>query len=79
MPINPRTMCPALMLAANRNERVAGRTEILIVSAKVKKGFSQSGAPSGRRAAIKAFVFLVIDLIIMVNHNGRPNVRVNIR
>lgn len=58
---------------------MAGRTEILIVSARVKKGFSQSGAPSGRRAATKAFVFLVIDLIIMVNHSGSPNARVNIR
>ena len=42
-------MCPALMLAASRNDRVRGRTRILDVSIRTRNGFSQSGAPSGRR------------------------------
>lgn len=72
-------MWPALMFAASRNESVAGRTEILIVSAMARKGFNQSGAPSGRSAATKALVFFMADLMIIVSHRGSPNVRVNIR
>lgn len=78
-PIKARTMCPALMLAASRNDKVAGRTEILIVSARTRNGFSQSGAPSGRSAAVNDFKFFVIDLMIIANHIGRPNDSVNSR
>jgi len=42
-------MCPALMLAASRNDSVIGRTMILVVSIITRNGFSQSGAPSGRK------------------------------
>jgi len=45
-------MCPALMFAARRKERVIGRTVILVVSINTKNGFNQSGAPSGRKWAI---------------------------
>jgi len=37
------------MLAASRNDSVAGRTIILVVSISTRNGFSQSGAPSGRK------------------------------
>jgi|HubBroStandDraft_2_1064218.scaffolds.fasta_scaffold489862_2 hypothetical protein len=50
------TICPALMFAASRNARVSGRTEILVVSIRIKNGFSQVGAPSGSRCATVAFV-----------------------
>lgn len=45
------TMWPALILAANRKERVTGRTEMLVDSIITKKGFSQVGAPPGRSMA----------------------------
>lgn len=45
----PKTMWPALILAAKRNDRVRGRTVILVVSIITRNGFNQSGAPSGRK------------------------------
>jgi len=48
-PTRLRTIWPALMLAASRNERVKGRTIILVVSISTRNGFNQSGAPSGRK------------------------------
>lgn len=38
--IRDRTTWPAVMLAASRNERVMGRTIILVVSIRTRKGFS---------------------------------------
>jgi hypothetical protein len=67
------------MLAANRNERVRGRTIILVVSIRTRNGFNQSGAPSGRKWAIEAFMFLENLDIIIDSHRGRPNLRVKIR
>jgi len=46
---NLNTMCPALIFAANRKDRVNGRTEILVVSIKIRNGFSHVGAPSGKK------------------------------
>jgi hypothetical protein len=48
-PISARTICPALILAANRKDSVSGRTVILTVSIKIKNGFNHVGAPSGRK------------------------------
>ena len=48
-PVRDNTICPALILAANRNDSVMGRTIILVVSISTKNGLSQSGAPSGRK------------------------------
>lgn len=72
-------MWPALILAARRKDSVAGRTVMLTVSVSVRNGFNQSGAPSGSRAAIKEEMFFVAELMIIVSHKGRPNVRVKIR
>ena len=72
-------MCPALILAAKRNAKVNGRTTILVVSIKIKKGFNQSGAPSGRMCAIDDFIFLEKEEIINVNHKGNLKLRVIIR
>jgi hypothetical protein len=47
--IKDKTICPAVILAANRNDRVIGRTMILVLSIKTRNGFNQSGAPSGRK------------------------------
>jgi hypothetical protein len=49
MPTRPITICPALILAASRNDRVIGRTTIEDVSIKTRNGFNHVGAPSGNR------------------------------
>ncbi len=72
-------MWPALMLAARRNDRVRGRTINLVVSMSTRNGFSQSGAPSGRKWAIEAIGALLIEDIIILSHRGNPYVSVKIR
>lgn len=72
-------MWPALMFAASRNDRVTGRTIILDDSINTRNGFSQSGAPSGKRCAMVALIdFIVLDIIRSI-HIGRPILRVNKR
>lgn len=75
----PRTMCPALILAASRNDRVRGRTEILVVSIITRKGLSQSGAPSGRKWAINILGNLTRLDEIIDSQIGRPKDRVKMR
>lgn len=65
------------MLAARRNERVRGRTLILMVSIITKNGFSQCGAPPGRSLAAQLEVLYTIADRIKASHNGRPNLSVN--
>jgi len=79
MPINLNTMCPALMFAASRKDRVIGRTVTLVVSIRTRNGFNQSGAPSGRKWAIDFIIDLKNLDIIMDSHNGRPKINVKIR
>jgi len=55
-PANPNTTWPAVILAANRNDNVIGRTKVLKVSTKTKKGFNQLGAPPGRSCALAVHV-----------------------
>lgn len=76
MLINPKTMCPALILAANRNERVKGRTKILIVSIKISGGLNHLGAPLGRRDALNSFGEFRAEDKINPNHKGAPKDRV---
>lgn len=72
-------MCPALMLAASRNDRVRGRTTILVVSINTRNGFNQSGAPSGRRWAIVFLgLYTALDKINL-SHIGNPRDRVKIK
>lgn len=63
-------MWPALIFAANRNDRVIGRTKILIVSTKTKNGFNQSGAPPGKILAKNLVWELINEEIIKDNHKG---------
>jgi len=72
-------MCPALMFAASRNDRVIGRTVTLVVSISTRNGLSQSGAPSGRKWAIDFIIELVNLDIIIDNHRGSPKIRVKIK
>lgn len=72
-------MCPALMLAARRKERVIGRTSVLTVSIRIRKGLSQAGAPPGRREArVVGRLNLRLE-IIRDSHMGRPKVSVKNR
>jgi hypothetical protein len=63
------------MLAANRNERVNGRTIILVVSIRTRNGFNQSGAPSGRKCAVEFLGLKKKDEIINLNHKGNAKDR----
>lgn len=72
------TTCPAVIFAARRNLSVTGRTVILIVSIKTRKGFNQFGAPSGRKWAIVFFVECEMLMIIIDIHSGKPRDRVKI-
>jgi hypothetical protein len=72
-------MWPALILAANRNESVAGRTTILVVSINTRNGFNQSGAPSGRKCAIDALGAFVNEDKINLSHKGSPRLNVKIK
>ena len=72
-------MWPAVILAASRNDRVSGRTAILDVSIRTRNGFSQSGAPSGKKWAVDALGDFENDEIINLIHRGRPMDRVIIR
>lgn len=74
-----RTICPALMFAAKRKERVAGRAEMLVVSINTRNGFNQSGAPPGSRFARNFSGLLISEERISLNHKIRPNERVKIR
>jgi hypothetical protein len=62
------------MLATSRTDRVSGRTIILTVSIKTKKGFNQSGAPPGSNPAMKTDGELKKLDIIKDNHKGKPNI-----
>jgi len=79
MPISPRTIWPALIFAASRNERVIGRTVTLVVSINTRNGFSQSGAPSGRKCAIDFLIDLKNLESIIASQRGRPKIRVKIK
>ena len=74
--MRPRTICPALILAASRNDRVMGRIAILRVSMITRKGFSQAGAPLGNRDAAHLDGFEVAPDKIRANHIGRPKDKV---
>lgn len=79
MPIRPRTIWPAVILAASRNDKVNGRTITLTDSIMTRNGFNQSGAPSGRKWAIDSFLLNMKLEIIRLSHKGKPNEKVIIK
>ena len=42
-------ICPVMMLAVRRTDKVRGRTLILIVSINTRKGVSRKGVPVGTK------------------------------
>ena len=67
------------MLAASRKERVIGRTKVLTVSIKIRKGFNQEGAPPGSSEAKVVEVLYFVLEMIKLSQRGRPKVRVKNR
>lgn len=43
-----RMMCPAVIFAASRKDRVIGREKVLMVSTNERKGLNHCGDPEGR-------------------------------
>jgi hypothetical protein len=74
-----RTICPAVMLAASRKDKVMGRTRTLVVSISTRNGLSQSGAPSGKKCAVDDLGLDLKDEMINLSHRGRPILRAMIR
>ena len=50
-----------------------------MVSIKIKKGFNQSGAPSGKRCAVVALMFFMEVDKINDSHSGNPKESVKIK
>ena len=72
VPSKDKTICPALMFAANRKERVIGRAMILVVSIITRNGFNHIGAPPGNKFAKKEDKLYEIADIIILNHKTEP-------
>lgn len=70
-------MCPALIFAARRKDKVIGRTRILTVSINTKGGHNHVGVLAGRRWAIVDFGAFANAEITNISHKGSPNDRVN--
>lgn len=64
-------MCPALMFAAKRKDRVIGRTIILTVSINTRGGHNQVGVFAGSRWAIVDIGAFVKAEITNINHKGK--------
>lgn len=79
MPSKVIIMCPAVILAANRNDSVIGRTRALSVSINTSGGFNHAGAPPGKSAAAKDSGACSRLEIIRASHSGSPKVRVKMR
>lgn len=77
--IRLRTICPAVIFAANRKDKVIGRTIILVDSIITRNGLSHSGAPSGRKWAVDFLGEYENEEISILIHKGNPIVSVIIR
>ena len=77
--IRERRMCPAVIFAASRKDKVIGRRVILIHSISTRNGLSHPGAPSGRKWAVEDLRSKEKEEIIMVSQRGRPRDKVRAR
>jgi len=62
-------MCPALILARRRKHKVIGRTIILIISTKDRKGIKYQGVLAGKRE--EAEEGLTTKIITLANHKDK--------
>lgn len=74
-----RSKCPAIILAANRTDRVKGRIILLIISITTIKGIRAGGVPKGTKCASILWGVLTQAIIICPNHKGRAIARVKER
>jgi len=61
-------MWPVIMLAVSRTARVTGRTVILTVSIKIRKGAKKEGDPLGSKCSIKEVGLYAALIITILNH-----------
>lgn len=79
MDIKDRIICPAVIFAASRKDRVIGRTNVLINSMRTKTKASHSGEPWGTKFDIVTTAFFLKEDVIDIIHIGIPKVIVTIR
>lgn len=71
--ISLNIMCPALILAKRRKHRVIGRTMMLIISTKDKKGIKYQGVLAGNKEEVdEGFTKKIITL---ANHKANAAAR----
>lgn len=70
-------MCPALILAKSRKHKVIGRTIILIISTKDKKGIRYHGVFAGKRDEVD--IGLTKKMITLAIHKDRATAKLNDR
>ena len=61
------------MLAANRTDKVIGRSRLLRVSTKTRNGLSHAGAPAGSKCAKKGRGLYTLAEQIIISQIGIPN------
>lgn len=71
--------CPIVILAASRNERVSGRTRVLVVSTSTRNGAIAVGALAGVKLASVFQIFVFILDATTADQNGIARESVNTR
>jgi len=64
-------MWPVIMLAVKRTASVMGRTAILTVSIKTRKGAKGAGDPPGTKCAKKEVGLCIALIVVILNHNKK--------
>lgn len=67
-----RRMCPALILAKRRKQRVRGRTEILTISTSLKKEAKYHGEFKGNREDAESFLRQNITILTNQKNSALP-------
>jgi len=68
-------ICPALIFAKSRKHKVIGRTIILIISTRDKKGMRYHGVFDGKREEVD--IGLTKKMITLANHKDRAAAKLN--
>lgn len=71
-------MWPVIMLAVSRTAKVIGRTLILTVSIKTRKGAKGAGDPLGTKCAKKESGLYMALIIVILNHRVKAKPQLTI-
>ena len=71
-------MWPVIMLDVRRTAKVIGRTVILTVSIKTRKGAKGAGEPLGTRCAKKEVGLYIALIIVILNHKVKARPKLTI-